>query len=166
MAQRADSDIDERRPRRRKLLWIWLAVFLAVAALIVVALEITGQPWFCGSCHEMKPAYDGWVDGAHTEDDEDVAADCMDCHADRGIVGYFHAHVVLGLRDVYVHFLGDRPEQVADSFVPESRCLVCHGEQFEDEEFLDDHPTDEDEYCAECHRDEAHTNERPEDDSQ
>lgn len=163
MARHRDSDdvVVERRPRRG-LLWIWLSVFLAVAVILVIALEVTGQPWFCGSCHEMKPAYDGWVDGSHTEDADDVEADCMDCHADPGIAGYFQAHVVAGIRDVYVHFIVGPPEQVEDSYVPESRCLVCHQDEFDDEEFADDHPTDEDEYCAECHRDSIHTNDRPE----
>jgi hypothetical protein len=147
-------------------LWIWLAALLAAVALVVVALEVTGQPWFCGTCHEMKPAYEGWVDSAHTANDDDPAADCMDCHADPGIVGYFEAHVVAGLRDVYVHFIAGPPEQVADSYVPNSRCFKCHDEQFDDEEFLDDHPTGRDEYCAECHRDEAHTNDRPDSESE
>lgn len=164
MARRRSADGD-RPARPRRLIWIWLSVFLAVAAVLVIALEVTAEPWFCGSCHEMTPAYQGWVDGSHTEDGEErneAAADCMDCHSDPGIVGYFEAHVVAGLRDVYVHFIVGPPEQVEDSYVPNSRCLKCHQDQFDDEEFLDDHPTGVDKYCSDCHRDSIHTNDRPE----
>lgn len=159
MARRVVTDEEGvERPRRRRLGVIWLIVFLAVAALTVVALEVTAQPWFCGSCHEMQPAHQGWLESAHNEDEE---AECMDCHADPGIVGYFQAHVVAGLRDVYVHFIAGPPEQVEDSYVPPKRCLRCHGELFEDPEFTDGHP-DEDEYCPDCHREDAHENDRPE----
>jgi hypothetical protein len=133
-----------------------------VAILLVVTLEVTDQPWFCGTCHEMTPVYEGWLDGSHATEADEPQADCMDCHADAGIVGYFQAHVVAGVRDLWVHFITGPPEQVADSYVPPSRCMKCHGEQFEDEEFLDDHPADADEYCPDCHRDEIHTNDRPE----
>lgn len=158
MVARRDTGGEVRGPRSRRMLLAWGIVVLAVIILLAVALEVTAQPWFCGSCHEMKPAYEGWLDGSHHEEER---ADCMDCHADPGIIGYFQAHVVAGLRDVYVHFIAGPPEQVADSFVPQARCLKCHEKQFDDPEFTADHP-EKTEYCPDCHRDEIHTNDRPE----
>lgn len=138
-------------------LWIWLAVAVAVFVLLVVALEVTAQPWFCGSCHEMKPAYEGWLNGSHHVENR---AECMDCHADPGITGYFKAHVVAGLRDVWVHFIVGPPDQVGNTRVPQSRCLRCHEKKFEDPAFASTH-VPKTEYCPDCHRDSIHTNPRP-----
>jgi cytochrome c-type protein NapC/trimethylamine-N-oxide reductase cytochrome c-type subunit TorC len=157
VAKRIDTTEGTDRSRPRRALLTWGIVLLALAVLLVVALEVTAQPWFCGTCHEMKPAYQGWLDGSHHVD---ARADCMDCHADPGLVGYFQAHVVAGLRDVYVHFIKGPPEQVADSYVPQSRCLKCHEKNFEDPEFTSEH-VDKTEYCPDCHREEIHTNDRP-----
>lgn len=137
---------------------MWLAIVLGVLVLLGVALEVTGQPWFCGTCHEMKPAYNGWVDGSHHVDER---ADCMDCHADPGLVGYFNAHVVSGLRDVYVHFIAGAPDVVTKSHVPQARCLKCHEKKFEDPQFASNH-VPKTEYCPDCHRNQIHTNPRPE----
>lgn len=153
MAKRVYNE-GEPRPSRTRL-WIWLAVAGALVVLLGVALEVTGQPWFCGTCHEMKPDYEGWRDGNHVED-----AVCMDCHADPGIVGYFKAHVVAGARDVYVHFIKGPPATMKTTTVPPARCLVCHDKDFGSSDFPSDHPP-KTEYCPECHRDEIHTNPKP-----
>jgi len=154
VANNAKTEEQDRKRSRRRL-WILIAVFVLLVGLTVAAFEVTSQPFFCAQCHEMQPAVAGWREGNHEE------FSCFACHSDPGVVGYLKAKIVDGLwRDVRIHLLNP-PEQVADSFVPNRRCLRCHGDEFEDEEFLDFHPTGPEEYCPECHRDEIHENERP-----
>lgn len=62
-----------------RLLWLGLiAIPLGVAGLIV-GVEISSQPSFCGSCHVMKPYYTSWETSSHN----DVA--CVECHIPPGI---------------------------------------------------------------------------------
>lgn len=62
-----------------RLLWLALiALPLGVAAL-VVGVELSSQPAFCGSCHVMKPYYISWETSSHN----DVA--CVECHIPPGI---------------------------------------------------------------------------------
>jgi len=116
-------------------------------------------------CHEMQPAVEGWSRGTHDD------YSCLACHADPGVIGYLKVKIVDGLwRDVRIH-LTNPPEQVAKSYVPPSRCMTCHADEFRKAGFLEEHPTeardlsDPDEYCPECHRDSIHENDRPENQS-
>lgn len=55
-----------------------VAVPLAVA-LVFTTIETTSQPWFCGSCHYMKPYYQSWKNSSHGE------VPCTECHISPGI---------------------------------------------------------------------------------
>ena len=110
----------------------------------------------CASCHEIEPSVEGWRSSAHAQDD---AATCMDCHADAGFVGEMVAHIG-GLQEAYVH-LSQKPEaENIEGMVPAERCLECHDDAWADESFAAEHPTKE-APCAVCHRETAHTNEKP-----
>ena len=136
------------RARRTRLLLILGGVVLVGVALLAVALEVTARPDFCASCHEMQPVVAAWRQGSHAK------FGCLECHADPGPAGYFKAHVLDGLRDVYVH-VTNPPDRITKSYVPPSRCLRCHDKDFGTEKLPPDHPP-KTAYCPECHRDAIH----------
>ena len=49
------------------------------AASVFAVIEITSQPWFCGSCHYMKPYYESWKSSSHAD------VPCTECHISPGI---------------------------------------------------------------------------------
>jgi nitrate/TMAO reductase-like tetraheme cytochrome c subunit len=65
---------------------IWLqraAVALVVfvpggAAFTFLAVEVSSQPRFCGTCHNMRPYYDSWKTSTHNH----IA--CVECHIPPG----------------------------------------------------------------------------------
>lgn len=136
--------------RDRTRLWIGLGVAaVALIGLTWVALELTARPSFCASCHEMRSSVQGWREGSHAEND------CLDCHADPGVVGYLEAHVADGLRDVWIHFT-QRPDTIRiPAEMSPARCLRCHEDEYRDEEVPSDHP-DRDSDCTECHGEGIH----------
>lgn len=70
--------------RLRRLNWR-LGGFLVIAAaglgllFVLLTVQATSEPQFCGSCHIMKPYYDSWVTSSHSE----IA--CVECHIPPGI---------------------------------------------------------------------------------
>lgn len=138
--------------RKWRGLWVAGGIFLALALVGVAAWEYTSTPTFCGSCHEISPSAKGFANSAHAKE-----AECMDCHADEGVFGEFVAHVG-GIREAYVHF-GQGPQaQDIRGRVPNDRCLACHEKDWA--KLKPDHPT-KDAPCGVCHRDSAHTIEKP-----
>ena len=71
--------------RRRVSRAARIAVPVAILGMILLAVGTTGfiqvssQPWFCGSCHIMKPYHDSWTRSTH----RDVT--CIKCHIAPGI---------------------------------------------------------------------------------
>ena len=55
-----------------------LAIILATVGTVTF-VQVSSQPWFCGSCHIMKPYYESWSTSTH----RDVA--CIKCHIAPGI---------------------------------------------------------------------------------
>lgn len=141
--------MDERGRRRRTTIWIAVGVFALV--LLGVALYATGEPSFCGTCHEMKPAVAGFESAPHAK-----LKSCFPCHAEPGPIGYLKAHIGDGLRDVYWHFT-KRPDVAHGAKVPRQRCLACHADKFKDQSFVDAHPGSEQAYCPRCHRHQMHS---------
>lgn len=155
--EKTEEDVaQDAAPKRKKRLYIWLGVLLAVAVIAVAALEYTSSPGFCASCHEIEPSVEGWRASVHAQED---AATCLDCHADPGFVGEMVAHIG-GLQEAYVHLTVQPEAEDISGLVPAERCLECHEDAWADEAFAADHPTKE-APCAVCHRDSMHTNEKP-----
>lgn len=71
--------------RRRASRLARIAVPVVILGVILLAVGTTGfvqvssQPWFCGSCHIMKPYHESWTKSTH----RDVA--CIQCHIAPGI---------------------------------------------------------------------------------
>ncbi|HVN84508.1 MAG TPA: cytochrome c3 family protein [Candidatus Binatia bacterium] len=71
----------------RERITTWLkraAVALVVlipggAAFTFLAVEVTSQPRFCGTCHNMRPYYESWKTSTHNQ----IA--CVECHIPPGI---------------------------------------------------------------------------------
>jgi len=140
------------REARSKKLWVWVGVLAAIAVVGFAVWEYTSTPGFCASCHIIEPSVEGWRDSAHAED-----ASCMDCHADEGLVGEFVAHIG-GVQEVYMQVTESPAYEDIRGHVPSERCMSCHEDDWA--ELPEDHPTAE-APCGVCHRDSAHTNEKP-----
>lgn len=110
------------------VLWLGGALFYADNA--------TRATSFCLRCHEMQP-YGASV----TADNASVPAThfrngwveqeraCYVCHTSPGLSGAAEAKMK-GLRDVYVHYLGDVPDAIRlDAPYDGGVCLKCHGEE-------------------------------------
>jgi hypothetical protein len=149
----------ERRPGgRRPAFWIWTSVIAVVVVGVVVGVFwVTGEPWFCATCHEMQPEVKGWEAGTHKE------VSCFACHSEPGLIGYLKAHVGQGLQDVWVHTTSPPAKIVpTPNAVPPERCLACHTDTKHDNvpafpsaaEFPNHPPKTAD--CPECHRDQIH----------
>lgn len=68
----------------RQMRWSVRILLLIVIMIIfsVGAIEITGQPGFCNSCHIMGPYYESWENSGHSK------VNCLDCHLRPGFTGY------------------------------------------------------------------------------
>ncbi|MFU8858422.1 MAG: NapC/NirT family cytochrome c [Deferrisomatales bacterium] len=82
--------------RNRKGLLVFLGVsFVALILFVVVALQATASPKFCGSCHIMDTYIESWEMSTHNE------VGCMECHFEPGLKGALwgkwkaQTHVVL-----------------------------------------------------------------------
>lgn len=83
------------------------------------------KPSFCVSCHEMKPAYDGWIQSGASKNHPD----CIGCHSETGFWGAIDSEF-RGLRFLQVHFSGKRTEnQPFIVQMPDRYCLQCHAEK-------------------------------------
>ncbi|MGH7688480.1 MAG: cytochrome c3 family protein [Gemmatimonadaceae bacterium] len=71
--------------RRRVSKIARILVPVAILGIIVVTLgtvtfvEVSSQPWFCGSCHIMKPYYQSWTTSTHRN------VPCIKCHIAPGV---------------------------------------------------------------------------------
>lgn len=144
------TPVAENPPRRRR--WrLWLVVGLGVFGVVAaVALVVTGEPEFCASCHIMETRYVSWHRSAH-----EPTADCLDCHAEPGIVGEVVAHLN-GLRYLWVKLTGGPATVILRGEVAEGTCIQCHDiedlpTESEGVPIAHDAHVDLDVECEECH---------------
>ncbi len=106
----------------------FLVPFLsAVVVLVVIAsvamIEITGQNFFCGTCHEMREHYRTWKVSAHKD------TKCKDCHIPPGIINMAKTKIA-ALKEVYVHLTDDKDfaelKNGIGKRVPDETCKKCH----------------------------------------
>ncbi|RJQ52747.1 MAG: hypothetical protein C4521_09580 [Actinobacteria bacterium] len=79
----------------------------------------TDRPFFCNSCHEMKPFHEAWQEGPH------AGVSCVSCHVDPGRLAQL-SHKVVALKEVYVHLKGGARFPKLKVEVPDERCRQCH----------------------------------------
>jgi nitrate/TMAO reductase-like tetraheme cytochrome c subunit len=152
------------RPRRS---YAFLVMFVLPALWIVGALAYadtaTRSTSFCLKCHEMEPygesvtADNATTPATHYRNEwVDRETACYVCHTTPGLSGYVVAKAK-GLRDVFVHFAGEVPEEIhLDAPYDAGICLSCHAG---DDAFLalEAHRTlaeaspGDDVTCAGCH---------------
>ena len=109
---------------------IALAVVGALVLLLVFAGYATSSPELCGSCHEMAPSYDSWIQSAHT------TVKCVTCHETPrewyGTPLRAAERARLLTRDTWRHLTGriGEPNDPAaigrTSPMPDEICLQCH----------------------------------------
>jgi nitrate/TMAO reductase-like tetraheme cytochrome c subunit len=140
------------------LLFLVVAVFGAVA-LGAYAIEITGHPKFCVSCHNMDDYYVSWEHSSH----KDVA--CIECHAEPGVAGLAAAKAkgIVQLVEYISGSYGTKPHGEISS----ASCQQgdCHGQivndekvlmlydkiKFRHDKHLSEHPNGKSLNCVSCH---------------
>jgi hypothetical protein len=78
---------------------------VVVGVLSITAVEVTGQPGFCNSCHIMNAYYGSWTQSKHAE------VNCLDCHLQPGFTGYVKGKIngLAQLVDCVVGRVGTKP---------------------------------------------------------
>ena len=97
-----------------------LVALAGAGVLTVAAVEVTGQPGFCNSCHIMNPYYDSWRTSSHAQ------VNCLDCHLKPGFTGYVKGKIngLAQAIDCAVGRVGTKP----NATVLDASCLrsECH----------------------------------------
>jgi len=63
----------------RILIPVTILIVILASLGTVTFVEVSSQPWFCGSCHIMKPYYQSWTTSTHRN------VPCIKCHIAPGI---------------------------------------------------------------------------------
>ncbi len=125
---------------RRSTAVRWLAAGFAAGIIAVaiggIGVAMTSSTSFCISCHEMRVvAEQGWMHSKHYNNRGGVVAGCSDCHVPPDLVAKLWVKTRDGLKDVWVHFLGQSDPTKMDwaalgksarSKVYQSACEKCH----------------------------------------
>ena len=98
-------------------LGVSLAFGLVVMALLL-AMQVSYTPTFCGSCHIMKPYYESWSHSKHNQ----IA--CVDCHISPGITAELRKKYE-ALSMVVKYFTGTYSTNPWAE-VDDAACLRCH----------------------------------------
>lgn len=82
------------------------------------AMEMSGKPAFCGSCHVMAPYYESWVTSSHAN------IKCVDCHIAPGLTAEFEKkyEAMAMVARYFTGTYGTRPWAEID----DAACLECH----------------------------------------
>lgn len=102
--------------------WRWRIVTALVGfgLFSFAAIEVTGQPGFCNSCHIMNDYYHSWTVSDHNE------VNCLDCHLQPGFTGYVKGKIngLAQAVDCAVGRVGTKP----NATIVDRSCLrsECH----------------------------------------
>src|SRR5689334_11063006 len=85
---------------------------------LVLAVQVSSTPTFCGSCHIMKPYYESWSHSKHNQ----IA--CVECHISPGITAEVRKKYE-ALSMVVKYFTGTYSTKPWAE-VDDAACLRCH----------------------------------------
>ncbi len=104
-----------------------ISAIIVLFALFVLALAasifITEQPWFCNSCHNMRPYYKAWKESAHKH------VKCLECHYEPNFSSHLKGKIN-GLVQV-IDFITGRYSERAVAKINDTSCLRsgCHDKE-------------------------------------
>ncbi len=155
--------------------FLWKYKFIVYVLILILigfsvgALELTMNPKFCGSCHEMDYVYKTWSKSTHANFwDEHKRAGCMDCHAEPGFFGLLKAKIFNGGKSGFYHvkyMFAKNKYEIYEKIIeehaeaPYKACLKCH-KKFQDSDiangiYMPHHSADTEfrnELCSKCHK--------------
>ena len=132
---------------RKTISGIWARKYLVAGAAVMAGVGAVGlmvshrvmlatsTPSFCSSCHEIRPAYEGWLMSSHRMNERGVVVKCIDCHLPdpSNFPAFYWAKTHHGIKDIYAHFFGgeynrEEAQRRARSSIPNERCQRCHAD--------------------------------------
>ena len=119
--ERASADAQPEKSRLARWRKRVFALSLIAGVLILVLLgtvEVTSQPRFCGSCHNMEKYYNSWKTSSHK------TVPCVECHIPPGIRGEFRKkfEALSMVTSYFTGTYGTNPWTEID----DASCLRCH----------------------------------------
>ncbi|MCG8565523.1 MAG: NapC/NirT family cytochrome c [Desulfobacterales bacterium] len=160
----------------KRRVWVIVTALLLLGVALAVPMEMTSRTEFCVSCHEITPHKAELEKSSHALDKDKNPIQCRQCHIPHGLGPKFLAVKVMGLKDLWVHYveapegLDRRAGQIkARRYVQDDNCLVCHPNllvNVKDEPISEQGRLSHENYlgkngkgcrkCAECHFNLAH----------
>ena len=169
----------------KKVLWgsliCGVIIGLGISYIAAVAVDKTGTPEFCMSCHEMKPMGETFKYSVHGGNNPQgfAAHHCTDCHLPHNsLAGYLVMKGISGTRDFLAHIglkkMVDFKENFneMENYVYDSACLHCHEgikeperaiglseniKQIHEKYYWEPKKAGEDISCVRCHNDKTMT---------
>lgn len=155
-----------RRLSRRRLIVAALGLTLLVGLMAMAGgmAAVSRNPAFCGSCHEMEPAFHAWRQSAHCQPERGKVATCQDCHHPPGLEGHLTASL-RGVVHLSKHLFHEYDAEAwaaeqaaradrARNIISNSACTRCHNPK-ETAPYLttvSHSRIDESIRCVDCHR--------------
>jgi len=86
--------------------------------LMAMAIELSSTPWFCGTCHVMRPYFESWENSSHAQ----VA--CVECHIPPGLTAEMRKkfEALSMVARYFTATYGTNPWAEVD----DDACLRCH----------------------------------------
>lgn len=117
------------------------AFFLLFLTVLAASFYISEKPFFCQTCHEIKPYYEAWRYSPHQD------TNCLSCHSKKGVLSKIKVKY-RGLKNLYTHWR--KEEFLFETSVSEEICSSCHSK---DKKFC---PYTERKDCLTCHKKVGH----------
>jgi nitrate/TMAO reductase-like tetraheme cytochrome c subunit len=121
--------------RRHAVAFVLGLAFAIAAYLSISALEGPfAKTTFCGTaCHELRPAYDTWLQSSHNLNAQGLKAECVECHLppQEDFINNLYVKATKGGAEVWHHYMGpayDREKiiQRVKAGMTNDTCLRCH----------------------------------------
>lgn len=117
------------------------AFFFFLLAALAASFYISEKPFFCQTCHEIKPYYEAWKYSPHQD------TSCLSCHSKEGSFSKLEARY-RGLKNLYKHLR--EKEFRFKTNISEETCFSCHSK---DKKFC---TYTERKDCLTCHKKVGH----------